>query len=286
MRKKTLAGLLIMLSFTAVSAQINLSFNPEKGAKYEIQTEMTQSAKQSVMGQEVPMETEVKESYLMEIKDKTPQEIQVQLTFKDVLLVMSSPMGNSRLDSENPAVSSLFNKSYLMAFTQDGSVKSVTEINNAVENPANTSGANWQVDAQIVAQLNQQFGADALKTQFERSFKIYPANAVRVGDSWNIESTLPISNMNASVKTKYTLKEINGNIATVAVESDMEMTAGAGMEGTLAGTGTGTMTIDIRTGLPITIDSVQNIAGFLKAQGIDVQVQITTKAKASIKEVR
>ena len=286
MRRKLFAGLFFMLGLTAVSAQINLSFNPEKGAKYEYQTEMIQNIKQSVMGQEIPVEMEVNMSYLMEIKDKTPQETHVQLTYQDIVYVISNPMMNMRYDSENPAVRNLINKSFLMVVAPDGSVKSVTEIDNVAESPTNTSGANWQVDAQVVAQLNQQFSGDAVKDMLEQSFKMYPANAVRAGDSWNMDNTTTINNMNTSVKTKYTLKEISGNIATVAIESDMVMTVGAGMEGTIAGTQTGTMTIDTRTGLPVTSDIAQNIAGLVKAQGMDVQVQLTGKVKTSIKEIK
>jgi len=286
MRRKLFAGLFFMLGLTAVSAQINLSFNPEKGAKYEYQTEMIQNIKQSVMGQEIPVEMEVNMRYLMEIKDKTPQETHVQLTYQDIVYVISNPMMNMRYDSENPAVRNLINKSFLMVVAPDGSVKSVTEIDNVAESPTNTSGANWQVDAQVVAQLNQQFSGDAVKDMLEQSFKMYPANAVRAGDSWNMDNTTTINNMNTSVKTKYTLKEISGNIATIAIESDMVMTVGAGMEGTIAGTQTGTMTIDTRTGLPVTSDIAQNIAGLVKAQGMDVQVQLTGKVKTSIKEIK
>jgi len=286
MRRKLFAGLFFMLGLTAVSAQINLSFNPEKGAKYEYQTEMIQNVKQSIMGQEIPVTMEINVSYLMEIKDKTPQETHVQLTYQDIVYVISNPMMNMRYDSENPAVRNLINKSFLMVVAPDGSVKSVTEIDNVAESPTNTSGANWQVDAQVVAQLNQQFSGDAVKDMLEQSFKMYPANAVRAGDSWNMDNTTTINNMNTSVKTKYTLKEISGNIATVAIESDMVMTVGAGMEGTIAGTQTGTMTIDTRTGLPVTSDIAQNIAGLVKAQGMDVQVQLTGKVETSIKEIK
>jgi predicted RNase H-related nuclease YkuK (DUF458 family) len=115
---------------------------------------------------------------------------------------------------------------------------------------------------------------------------MYPDNAVKAGDSWNIEITAMISNMNTSVKTKYTLKEISGNIAAVAVESDMEMNPGMGMEGKLAGTQTGTITIDTETGLPLTSDMLQNITGVVKAQGMDVQMEMTSKIKGSIKEIK
>ena len=210
-------GLLLILGLTVASAQIKLSFNPEKGKKYEYQTEVIQNIKQNLMGQEVPMEMKISITCLMEIKDKTSQEAQVQFTYQDVAYIISSPMMKMEYDSKNPvenpseidkalerAFSNLINKQFLMVIAPDGSVKSVTAVDAVAENAANTSAANWQVDAQIAAQINQQFSGDAMKNMFEQSFKMYPANAVTAGDSWNIEGTTTINNMNTSLKTKYT----------------------------------------------------------------------------------
>ena len=81
------------------------------------------------------------------------------------------------------------------------------------------------------------------------------------------------------------MKEINRNIATVAVKSEMEMEPGAGLEGKIAGTQTDMMTIDIETGLTVTGDVSSNLAGILKTQGMNVQMEITSEAKTSTKEV-
>ena len=297
-KRNLFAGLFLILGLNIASAQVKLSFNPEKGKKYEYQTEVIQNIKQNLMGQEIPMEMTTSMTCLMEIKDKTPQEIQVQLTYQDLAYVVSSPMMKMEYDSKNPvenpteidkvlerAFSNFMGKSFLVVIAPDGSVKSVTTVETVAESAANTSAANWQVDAQIAAQINQQFSGDAMKNMFEQSFKMYPANAVTAGDSWNIEGTTTINNMNTSLKTKYTLKEVSRNMATISVESDVEMESGAGLEGKLAGIQTGMMTIDTETGLPVTGDISSNFAGILKTQGMDVQMEITTKAKTSTKEV-
>ena len=293
------ANLFLILGITAASAQVKLSFNPPKGAKYEYQTETISNVKQSVMGQEIPMEQVMNMTYLMEIKDKTPQEIQAQLTYKDMAYSVSSPMIKISYDSKKPAenpsemdkaaeraFSNLINKSFLIVFAPDGSVKSVKELETTTGSAANIASANWQVDAQMAAQINQQYGEDAMKNLFEQSFKIYPANAVKAGDTWNIEGAITIANMNAKHKTKYTLKEVNRNMATVAMEADFETDMGAMMEGKITGSQTGAMIINTDTGLHVTGDMTQNGIGILKMQGMDVQMELTSKSKVLIKEIK
>ena len=293
------AGLFLMSGLTIVSAQVKLSFNPPKGAKYEYQTETIQDAKQSVMGQEIPVETEISTKYLMEIMDKTPQETQVKFTFKDISYIISSPMMKMGYDSKNPVenpsdmdqmltkmFSKMIDQSFMMVIAPDGSVKSLTGMDAIGVSMVDAIASDGQMIAQLGAQLKQQFNDEAMKNTFEQSFKIYPANAVRTGNSWNMENTLNVNNMNTDISTKYTLKSVSRNMATVAVDGKLEMTPGAGMEGKLAGTQTGTMTIDTGTGLPVTSDATQNIKGVFTVQGMEVQTEIVTKLKTSFKEVK
>jgi len=102
MKRVVFAGMFLISGLTISSAQIKLSFNPPKGKKYEYRQETIQSVKQNVMGQEIPMETEMSTTYLMEIKDKTPQETQTQLTYRDLVFIVSSPIVKIGYDSRNP----------------------------------------------------------------------------------------------------------------------------------------------------------------------------------------
>ena len=289
--------LFLMSGLSIIPAQVKLAFNPSKGAKYEYQTEMIQNIKQSFMGQEMPIETEMNVTYLMEIREKTTQEAQVQVTYSDVAYIVSSPMMKMGYDSKNPIenpsemdqilakmFSNMIGQSFMLLIASDGSVKSVTGMDAISENMIKAVSANGQMALQLGASMRQQFSDDAMKSSFEQSFKIYPANVVKAGDSWNTDYTMTMNNMNTNVKTKYILKDVSRNMATVAAESDIEMSASVEMEGKLTGTQTGTMIVDARTGMPVTSDMSQNIKGAVKTQGIDVQMELVSKAKTSIKE--
>jgi len=300
MKKFLLAGLFLLPGLAIGSEPINLSFNLDKGAKYEYRIEMEQDLKQDAMGMNVPIKTEISTTFLMEVKDKTAQETQIQFVYRELMQAISSVLINMRYDSRKPAENQseigkvygkmfdkLMDKPIMMTVAPDGSVKSVTGMEVIVEEMVQAVAADGPQAARMGAEVRKQFGDAALKSMFERSLKIYPANAVRTGDSWHSEITLSLANMNAVIKTKYTLKEVKKNMATVAAESDMMIDmAEMGVEAKLAGTQTGTMVIDTRTGMPVKSDALGNVKGSYEVQGINVQVELVNKIKASVKEVR
>jgi len=286
-------SLCLMLCLITVSAQVKLSFNPESGAKYEYRMEMVQNIKQNVGGQEIPIETEMNGACLMEIKDKTPQEIHAQFIYQEFTFLVSSSMMKIRYDSkisiENPSemdkvfekmFSTLIGKPFTVIFAPDGSVKSVSGMDAIIENMLGAISADGQDATQIGAQMSQQFSDEAMKNMFGQSFNFYPANAVKVGDSWNIENTIPMNNMKIGIKTKNTLKEVGTNKVTIEVVGDLDVE-----EGKFTGTQTGTIIVDTTTGLPETSDISQNMKGAIKVQGMDIQMEMISKIKTSVKEI-
>jgi len=298
-RRIVFAGLFLIAGLNVTTAQVKLSFNPEKGKKYEYQSEMIQNIQQNVMGQTIPMELEMNIKYLMEIKGKTSQETQMQYTYKEVAYIINSPMMKMGYDSKNPIenpsemdkifskiFSTLIDESFMIVVAPDGTITSVTGMELIAEKMVNAISGDGTMAAQLGAQMKMQFGDDAIKNSFQQAFKIYPANPVKKGDSWNLESKTTISNMNTDVKTKYSLKDISKNLATITFESVMELIPTEGMEGNLSGSQTGTMIVDTKTGMTITSDVSQNMKGNVKAQGFDVQMEVDGKVKISTKDVK
>ena len=301
MKKIISTSLILLLGFTIASAQIKLSFNPQKGAKYEYQTEMIQISKNAAMGQEMTSETEISMKYLMEVVEKSTDEIQTVFTYQDISYIITSPMMKMGYDSkntiENPSdmdkileqiFSTLIGKPFTLTIAPDGSVKSVTGMDAIAESMSQSVG-NDQIAAQLTVAIKQQFSEDAIKRVFEQSLKIYPDNPVKVGNSWNVNNAIEISGMGTNTKTKYTLKAVKKEMADIAIESTLEMKPGeatAGAEGLLTGTQIGTMVIDVKTGMPVSSDLTQIVKGSTKMQGIDILMDMTTKSKMSTKEVK
>jgi len=223
------------------------------------------------------------------------QEIHAQLTYQGFTFLVSSSMMKIRYDSkvpnENPSemdkmfekmFSALIGKPFTIIFAPNGSVKSVSGMGAIIENMLGTISADGQVAAQIGAQMSQQFTDESMKKMFGQSFNFYPDNAVKVGDSWNTEITIPMNNMNFGIKTKNTLKKIGTNEATIEAAGDIAMDI---EESKFTGTQTGTMIVDTATGLPVTSDISLNMKGTIKAQGMDIQMEMLSKTKISVKEI-
>jgi len=297
MKKKIIicAGLCLISSLITVSAQIKLSFNPEMGKKYEYRVELAQDIKQNVMGQEMPVKTEMNSTYLMEIKNKTAQEIHVHFTYSDFKFLVSSSMMNSSYDSkkptENPSeidrmlgkmFSALIDKPFTVIFAPDGSVKSVTGMEAVIKNMLDAVSGDGQLGAQMGAQMSQQFNDESMKNMFGQSFNFYPDKAVKIGDSWDMKNSILMNSMNLNINSNNTLKGINSNMATIEVAGDIDMD----VEGSkLTGKQTGTMTIDTATGMPTTSDISQNMSGSIKAQGMEIQMEMITKTKTTAKVI-
>ena len=290
-------GLYFVLGANVAPAQVKLSFNPENGKKYEYLTQTVDNTKESVMGQDQLGESEMDIKYLMEIKNKTSQEIHVQFTYLEIGYTFLKLRMNMGYDSKNPIenpseldkmlekfFSQLINQSFMIVFSPDGSVKSV-EIDDITEILAKPVDTDDPMSEPLSAGLKRQFTESAIKRMFEQSFKFYPNTAVKVKNRWTVENKFVVSIGVLTTKTKYTLKENKKKIATIAVESITEMTPSA-MEGKLSGTQTGTMLVDTTTGILVSSDLLQNDAGIFKVRETDVTVNNITHTKSSIKEVK
>ena len=300
MKKITLICLFLLSGLSIISAQIKLSFNPEKGAKYLYTQDVVQQIKQTVMGQEMPMTMEMSMAYVMDVKEKSSQEIKAQFTYQDVGYNISSAMFSMKYDSKNPVENpsemdimmskmfgSMIGKPFTVNVAPDGSVNSVTGMDAIVESMMQSVASGNPMGAQMGASMKQQFNDDAMKSTFEQSFKIYPDRAVKAGDSWNTEQTTSQAGMNSIIKTQYTVKEIKNNIATIQLESNVSMKpATQGMEGDLSGMQTGVLLVDAKTGMTISSELTQNIKGSVKMQGMDVSMELISEIKISTEEIK
>jgi len=296
MKRTLFAGLLLMSSFAVTMAQVKLSFNPEKGKKYEFHIETIENSKESAMRQEQSKESETVIKFLMEIKEKTPLETRVLFTYREIVYIFSYSKIKMEYDSkspiENPSeidklleklLGKLLDKSFIAVIAPDGSVTAI-EMDAINEIMAQSVTVDDPMSEPMSVAIKQEFSESSIKRMIEQSLKFYPANAVKVRESWTMEDTY-VSNLNLTTKTQYTLNKIKKNIASITVVALVDVTHHR-MEGKLTGTKTGTMLVDTKTGMPVSSNLLQNVAGAFKVRNAEVSTEIITNKKTSIKEVR
>ncbi len=301
MKRIVFAMLLLLLSLTFVSAQVKLSFNPQENTKYEYQIEVVQNIKQSVGERVLPIEENLTMKYQMFVKSKNAKETIAQFTCQDISYLLSSPMFKMGYDSkkaaENPTeldkihekiFGSVIGKAFSASIAPDGSVNSVTGIDAITEGITQAVASYGEMGSELAAStVSQWIGEDAIKGMLEQSLKIYPVTAVKSGDSWNIESNYGISNKKSAIKNGYTLKDIKNDAVVIDVDATIGLEPGGGLEGRLAGTQSGILLVDVKTGIPTLSDLALNVKGSVKSARMgnaEMLMEMIAKMKTTIKE--
>ena len=282
-----------------ISAQTKLSFNAEVGSKYEYSNEYILNVDQGGL----LVEEKVSTLYLMNIMNKNSEETLVQFTYQNISFLQSSSMMQIKYDSKKAAnnptgidkmyskiFSSVVGKTFSASIAADGSVNSLAGIDAITEDITHTMSADGEMGEHLCASLiKQYFNEKVIKGVIESSLKIYPADKVKVGDSWTIENTFGgVSNMNETAQIGHTLKKIKNDVATIDFEAAIEVEQGGGLEGKLNGTQSGTILVNTKTGMPVSSNLTQKVKGSITQHlsiTIDMMMLMTAKIKTSFKEI-
>lgn len=275
-------------------AQVKLAFNPAKGVKYEYSMEILSTISQDIMGQSMNVESNMTMIYEMKVTDKTASGVKVDMKYVAASMEVVNPMMNMNYDSRKPEAASgegadmlakifgsLIDKSFQMEVKPDGTVTSVTGMDAIIDAMVENMGATAEQAAAMKEQMAEQFGEEGIRKSFEQGFKIYPEGAVKVGDSW--EKTLSTSLMGGvdmEIKANYTLKSADGKAALVDLKSTV-----SGFNGSLSGTQNGTLEFDVKTGLPMKSNSVQEIKGTISMQGMEIPMELNVKTNLTVKKI-
>lgn len=288
MKKIMLAVCLLWAGVSLAVAQVSLSFNPDKGAKYIYNYDFVQDIRQNVMGQDINMQQKMQIVYDMDVLSKTNNETKVGYTYKEIVFEMSSAMLNMKYDSKNPVSASpmdemmgkvlgaMLNEQFEAVVLPDGSVKSVTGMEKILEKMNASLGSNPQA-AMVTESIKQQFSNEAMKSTFEQSLKIYPKGPVKANDSWEVNQS--IGNMMGAmdIASTYQLKSVKAKEALVEVTSSLAV-----MDGQLEGTQKGSITLNLKDGMISTSEVKQEMAGQVSANGMEVKLSIDGVYKATI----
>ena len=275
MRNKTIWGLafstLVLAQCSTAEKTTKLAFNLPKGKVYEYVMDMTMS--QEAQGQKGS--TSIKGAYLMEVTDANDSLSTVRTTFDR--LGMNMEMGGMKLDIDsdkadtasgqlsaqamqaNPmgAMQSLMGgmfrgmkgKSFTMVMDREGKVSSVSGLEEVASGMAGEMNVADDMRSTMQQAFAQQFNSEKMKDAFQ-SYNIYPNKEVKVGDSW--ERTATMSGI--ELKSKYTVKSIEGNSVSLAMTGDVANPQ-------LKGTQSGTLLVDKNTGLILKGDIEQHFTG-------------------------
>ncbi len=289
MRKKLLLLFVPLLLIMALQAQsYKLSFNPGNNDKFDMKSEIKVKIVQSMMGQEMEINMNSDIDNLYEVTNASGDTKEVKIKYKRLKTAMEMMGQTMTMDSDSPDKDNPQNKIYaalkenvISALVRpNGEIVELKGVEDLVKKFENYSEAELQG-------VKNYISKESIKGSFEQSFKWYPENEVKVGDSWTTVTTIS-SPYELKSNNNYTLTKVENNIGFLTVKSDMTTDGpqkmesnGMEMEIYLTGKNDGEMQVDMKSGMPVSSNMVQNLSGKMEIMGQEVPISISNTIKTN-----
>lgn len=277
MKKTTSIIIGIFCISNGLFAQNNNSLNLKKGQKYLVENKVSTKSSTEMQGQQMEANADVTSTYSIEVKDLVDNNYSLSNTVTGVKMNMTQMGQEMNFDSEKkedidgPIGSAL--KEYInqpKKVVMDKSGKLISQKTDDTTQETN------MVAKQLGNFEATGYGADM-------AFESLPQN-VKVGSTW----TSKTDNEGISKSTTYLVKEINGNIATIALTGDMAADTkmeNQGMEITTKTKGkfSGEEKVDITTGVIQTNTSTVDASGIIGVMGQELPTSSKVTSTTTVK---
>lgn len=264
-------------SVGAKDGAITLKFNIPEGSKFSYSTSIDQTM--SMMGH--PIQSNIAMDFIYNITGAENNKKKLSATYDRIQMKTNAPgMGEINYDSKDEntkdptdgALKDMIGKSFTITIAPNGDIVSMDGLSNIT--PSGASGLD----------------ENSMKQMMQTSFNFYPDKPVKPGDSWTKTSTMNMQIFTMSVDSKYTLKEIKGDLAIIDVNSNINMAPGNNPEMKdikieLSGSQTGTMEVETASGQVLSSNIQQKITGKMNAQGQEMPVEMNSKISITGKKL-
>jgi len=273
----------------ALQAQsYKLSFNPGNNDKFDMKSEVKIKIVQSMMGQEMEINMNSNIDNLYEITNGSGENKEVKIKYNKLKTGMEMMGQTITMDSDSPDKDDPKNKIYNMLKESEitalvkpnGDIVELKGVDELAKKFENFSEAELQG-------VKNYIEKDAIKSSFEQSFKWYPEKEVKVGDAWTTVTTIS-SPYELKSNNNYTLIKVENNVGYLTVKSDVTtdgskkmQSNGMELEINLTGKNEGEMQVDMKSGMPVSSNIVQNLSGKMEIMGQEVPISISNTIKTN-----
>ena len=215
-----------------------LKFDLQKGKGYNY--DMSWNYDQDVMGQNVAMNMGA--GYSLDIIGDDGNIKTINGEFKNFKMNMKAMGMEINIDTDKPVkneiedstaiaenISNKMNKifglitgkKFTMKVNREGEVLDVSGFDQMLSSIADSSGMDEEQRQKVMQTINQQVNEKEIKNRFADIFYIFPQKEVKVGDTWEKEYETSSSKMPVKNHSVYKVKEIEGDMVTIAARTDM-----------------------------------------------------------------
>jgi len=263
---------------------VTLKMNFAPGSKYEqsaiVNTKVEQGGKSA--------NSMVQMDYIYTVSAGQGTDRKIDVTYDRIHMDMSRPGSTMSYDSKKDSISmdnpisivgKLVNKSFSMVVTETGEVQSVSGVQDMLSGMVDPSNP---MTIAIRDQLAQQYNDSSIRNSMQQAFNVYPDKPVRPGDKRNKTLNISSGNMTGiACNTAYTLKDVTGGTAHISMTATLNGNTNT-PAGSIAisGTETGSMNMDVATGLVSEMKMHQDVKMKIPGFGdIPMTNEITYTAK-------
>jgi hypothetical protein len=226
--KLRLSILLLSLAFLVASCSkkedvlpgseaVKLELKLKQGDRYKIATDMTQKIAMDSKGEKVAMDQTMRFEIGMLVKEVKPNgNIITENTYERMMMKqkMSGPIsGETEIDTKGDIGKGMMSELLLEQFKKMIGMKYTMEFDTLSNIKSTDLG-------EIMAKLSPGAGK-SMSENMNGSSVPFPANPVKIGESWKGEVAKNLAGYDAKIVSTYTLKEVKGDVAYISVDGKM-----------------------------------------------------------------
>lgn len=287
-----LTSLLSCQSASKASGTKLLKFNPKQGDGYDYT--MVWDLEQKIMENDVKISMDA--LYSMDVTGDDGTVKTLTTKYKSFKLSMKMTGFEMDIDTDKPlppltpeevqadpslivkrAFTGIAGKSFTMKIDAEGKILEVTGFDEILKSMVDSFGVNENMKAMMTASLKDQFSDQNAKDMFAQVITIFPNKDVKVGDEWDKSFSIG-GKIAAKYTTHFTVKQIDGDLVTLATKTKIEPTEGS-ESSEINGDQTGTMLVDSKTGLVVNAEFDQNIKSSTSGVSVDMKGKGRIKGK-------
>ena len=270
--------------------KITLALKLEKGQVFKQLNKTDQTINQKVMGMATTTKM-VTEMYLkQEVLDVADGKANVRVTYERVRSEQENSMAGKMVydsqdttagepDAQFMGYAGLIGKGFEYTINSEGKVTEVRGV-DALFDEIMSKVEGGVAAEQMKSTLKQTFGEEAMKGMMEQMTAHLPSSQVAEGDTWGGEIKMS-GPMAMKIANTYTLDKIEADKAVVSLTGEVATNEDANLdlgvmkvEYKLEGTTEGTLEIDRKTGMVLSMKMNQKISGETKMMGMTVPMDI------------
>ncbi len=163
-------------------------------------------------------------------------------------------------------------KSIYIFLNNKNEITAINGFNELMTDTAETGAAEKE-------QVQKMFSKDQMNTMMGLMFNMYPADSVRIGDTWEKEVDMGMGPVSMRLKNEYELIDVKGGVATVALKAkykgsgkmeQSKMSIDLDMDGDQKGN----IGVSLGNGYLVTADNTMDIKAKAKIMGQTVPYDI------------